>query len=72
MRSLFDTREPLDVEFICKPFPYGYKKHMFGIEMKVGLKRLYIVQKVREFLDRVQPQRVFGLHEAFYLRTGAA
>ncbi len=52
-RSLFDTREPLDVEFICKPFPYGYKKHMFGIEMKVGLKRLYIVQKVREFLDRV-------------------
>lgn len=52
-QTVFDTRELLDVEFTVKPFPYGFRKFMFGIELKVGPKRLYIVQKIREFLDRI-------------------
>ncbi|MDP4095900.1 SNF2 helicase associated domain-containing protein [Paenibacillus sp. P96] len=53
MRPLFETREPLLAEFICRPFPYAYRKYMLGIEMKVGPKRLYIVQRIREFLQAV-------------------
>ncbi|OPH49681.1 helicase SNF [Paenibacillus ferrarius] len=64
-RNLFDTREPLDVEFICRPLPYGYKKYMFAIEMKVGPKRLYIVQKLREFLDRVERREPFVFTKQF-------
>lgn len=52
-RHLVDNRELLDVEFTISPFPYGYRKYMFGIEVKVGAKRLYIVQKIREFLDKI-------------------
>ncbi|BBH24121.1 helicase SNF [Paenibacillus baekrokdamisoli] len=64
-RNLFDTREPLDVEFICKPLPYGYKKYMFAIELKIGPKRLYIVQKLREFLDRVERRETFAFTKHF-------
>ncbi|WP_232698492.1 DEAD/DEAH box helicase [Brevibacillus daliensis] len=58
-RSNFDTREVLDVEFICKPFHYGYRKYMFGIELKVGPKRLYIVQKLRDFLISVEQRKPY-------------
>lgn len=53
IRPLLDNRVPLEVEFTCKTFPYGYRKYMFGLEMKVGPKRLYIVRNLREFLDRI-------------------
>jgi hypothetical protein len=48
-----DNRIPLHVEFFCKPFTYNFNNTMLGIEMKVGQKRIYIVQKIRGFLERV-------------------
>ncbi|MFB5678489.1 SNF2 helicase associated domain-containing protein [Paenibacillus terreus] len=64
MRPLFETREPLQAEFICRPFPYAYRKYMFGIEMKVGPKRTYVVQRIREFLHAVGRRQsyVFSKH----------
>ncbi|TPG88634.1 helicase SNF [Brevibacillus laterosporus] len=66
-RALFETREVLDVEFNCSPFHYGYGKYMFGIELKVGSKRLYIVKNIREFLDRIDRGEgfVFSKHFAY-------
>lgn len=63
-RPLFDTRICLDVQFVIKPFPYGYRKYMFGVELKIGPKRLYIVQKIREFLERADQREgyVFSKH----------
>lgn len=52
--TFMDIRTPLMVEWICKPFSYGYGSKLLAIEMKVGPKRLYIVQKMREFLEHVQ------------------
>lgn len=52
--TYIDIRTPLHVEFTCKPFSYSYGNEMLGIEMKIGLKRLYIVQKIREFLEHVR------------------
>ncbi|WP_149095683.1 DEAD/DEAH box helicase [Paenibacillus terrae] len=51
--TLLDTRAILDFQFVIRPFAYGYQKYMFGIEMKAGPKRLYIVQKIRSFLDSI-------------------
>jgi len=51
--TIFDSREPLNVEFIVGLFPYGYRKNMFAIELKIGTKRMYVVQKLRDFLDRL-------------------
>ncbi|MBB3109784.1 SNF2 family DNA or RNA helicase [Paenibacillus phyllosphaerae] len=53
-RVLLDSRERIDVEFMCSTFAYGYRKYMFGIELKVGPKRTYIVQQIRGFLDRLE------------------
>lgn len=64
-KRLFDNRTPLDLQFIIKPFPYGYRKYMFGVELKVGPKRLYIVQKIREFLERVDKREAYVFSKHF-------
>lgn len=64
-RPLFETRAILDVEFICKLFPYGYQKHMLGIEMKVGPKRLYVVPKIRELLERIDQREAYVFSKHF-------
>ncbi len=38
---------------------------MFGIEMKVGPKRLYIVQRLREFLDHVERREAYVFSKHF-------
>ncbi|MGG0937967.1 DEAD/DEAH box helicase [Brevibacillus centrosporus] len=53
-RMRFDVRQPLEVEFVCRVVPFGYQKYMFGIELRVGVKRRYIVKKIKEFLERVE------------------
>ena len=52
--SRFDTREVLEMEFIFKLYPYGNRKYLFGVELRIGKKRLYIVQRIREFLACVK------------------
>ncbi|NRF91737.1 SNF2 helicase associated domain-containing protein [Paenibacillus frigoriresistens] len=64
-QPLFDTREVLELEFTCRPFPYGYGKSMFGIEMKVGPKRLYIVQRIREFLEHIERKEAYIFSKHF-------
>jgi superfamily II DNA or RNA helicase len=65
MRPLFETREPLQAEFIYRPFPYAYRKYMFGIEMKVGPKRTYVVQRIREFLHAVDRRQSYVFSKYF-------
>jgi superfamily II DNA or RNA helicase len=65
VKPLFDNRTALDIQFTLKPFPYRFQKHMFGIELKVGSKRLYIVQKIREFLDRVERREAYVFSKHF-------
>ncbi len=38
---------------------------MFGIELKVGPKRLYIVQRIREFLEKVDRREAFVFSKNF-------
>lgn len=64
-RHLYDTREILDVLFICKPCPSKDRKRMFGIEMKVGPKRLYTVKNIRDFLDRIERREGFVFTQHF-------
>lgn len=51
--TYIDLRTPLQVEFICRPFSFSFGSTMLGIEVKLGPKRLYIVQKIRAFLEQV-------------------
>ncbi|MGC5325393.1 SNF2 helicase associated domain-containing protein [Brevibacillus sp. SYSU BS000544] len=64
-RRYFDTRSPLEVEIICKLITLGYKKQLFGIELKVGPKRIYVVQKIREFLDHVERKKTYVFSKHF-------
>ncbi|AIQ49031.1 helicase SNF [Paenibacillus sp. FSL R7-0273] len=63
--SYSDLRTPLQVEFICKPVTISHRTQMLGIELKVGPKRPYIVQKIRTFLDRVQRREPFEFSRHF-------
>ncbi|MDQ1910242.1 SNF2 helicase associated domain-containing protein [Paenibacillus sp. GD4] len=69
-RPLFDTRAVLQVEFICKPVIYGDGKALLGIEMKAGLKRLYPVQRIREFLEAVGRGTPFPVSRGFEYDPG--
>jgi len=50
----FDNREILDMECIFKLQSYGNQRHLFGVELRIGKKRLYIVHRIREFLQCVK------------------
>lgn len=63
--AFVDNRLPLNIEFTCKPFTYSYSHTMLGIEMKVGPKRLYIVQKIRGFLESVHRGESFEFSKHF-------
>ncbi|WP_134703212.1 DEAD/DEAH box helicase [Ammoniphilus sp. YIM 78166] len=53
-RHINDTRQKLDVEFTCRPVIYADRKYLFGIEIKVGPKRLYTVKNIGDFLDHIE------------------
>lgn len=61
----FDTRTVLQLEFICKPVRYGARKSLFGIEIRLGPGRLYIVQQLREFLERLSRKESFEFSKHF-------
>ncbi|TDF92362.1 DEAD/DEAH box helicase [Paenibacillus piri] len=63
--TFFDTRTALDVEFICKPYAYKFGNYLFGIELKIGPGKLYIVQKIKQFLDRVDRRETYSFSKHF-------
>jgi SNF2 family DNA or RNA helicase len=64
-RSHFDSRTPLDVEFICRLVANGYNRYMFNIEMKIGLKRLYIVQRITDLLEAIDRGETYVFSKHF-------
>ncbi len=44
---------PLEVEYACKIVKSFSSKPMFAVSMKIGLSRLYIVQRIKDFLKHV-------------------
>ncbi|QMV45145.1 helicase SNF [Cohnella cholangitidis] len=44
---------PLEVEYSCKIVKSFSSKPMFAVSMKIGLSRLYIVQRIKDFLGHV-------------------
>ncbi|HJV45646.1 MAG TPA: SNF2 helicase associated domain-containing protein [Bacillota bacterium] len=50
-----ETIQLLDVEFVCKAITFSSQSNLIGIEMKIGVgKRRYIVQKIKDFLFKIQ------------------
>ncbi|MBP2001537.1 superfamily II DNA or RNA helicase [Paenibacillus shirakamiensis] len=55
----------LDAEFICRPHHYGMGKYMLALELRVGEKRFYIVQKIREFLTSYEQRDKYTFTKHF-------
>ncbi|WP_027415714.1 DEAD/DEAH box helicase [Aneurinibacillus terranovensis] len=53
---LRESKQLVDVEFTCKATSFASGKNTFTLEMKIGAKRLYIVQKIKEFLSKIESQ----------------
>ncbi len=60
-----EVRSPLQIEFICKVHTVGYRKSVFGLEMKAGTRRLYIVQKIKAFLEAVAKRESYYFSQHF-------
>lgn len=63
----FMDSQPLEVEFYCKVVKSFTSKPMFAISMKVGVSRLYIVQRIKDFLKHVDDSTpmMFAKHFTF-------
>ncbi|MBB6675004.1 DEAD/DEAH box helicase [Cohnella nanjingensis] len=55
----------LDVEFTCKAVSEYSRSPLLAIEMKLGPRRLYIVQKLKEFLGRIEHRQPFVFAKHF-------
>ncbi|XID90656.1 SNF2 helicase associated domain-containing protein [Paenibacillaceae bacterium WGS1546] len=61
----FDERTPLRIEFSLIVHPYGYRKSMFSLELRVGTERLYAVRRIREFLDKLDRAEPYEVSKTF-------
>jgi len=62
----FDARATLQTVFTLKPFRYpGDRSYRFGVELQLGLQRLYGVKKLRDFLAHVEQRRSYTISKQF-------
>ncbi len=68
-RYVIDSREQLQVEITCKPIPYSFQnsthKYMYGIDLRLGQNRLYVVQRIRALLDAIERDEPYELTRNF-------
>ncbi|GIO88642.1 helicase SNF [Paenibacillus faecis] len=63
--SRFDARIRLQAEFILKTSYIGPNLYVFGVELKIGGGRLYIVKHIRDFLDHLERGESYPFSEQF-------
>lgn len=61
----FESREQLEVQFICRPASYGHRQTAVSVELKAGPKKLYIVQHIRDFLNAVEQRKRYDSSRNF-------
>ncbi|MFB6429918.1 SNF2 helicase associated domain-containing protein [Bacillus thuringiensis] len=59
----FDTREILDVEFICRPVATRSGGALLGIQLKLA--KVYFINHIREFLSKVEKRESFHCSNEF-------
>lgn len=55
----FETRENIHAEFICRPVFIGNEGYMFGVQVKAGLRQVYIIPRLRDFLNSIQKREPY-------------
>ncbi|SDC43554.1 Superfamily II DNA or RNA helicase, SNF2 family [Paenibacillus sp. UNCCL117] len=67
LRTVADGRTKLETEFILSSFHAGKGKYMFGLELRLGAKKPYVVSRIRELLERIGAQEscAFSKHFAY-------
>jgi superfamily II DNA or RNA helicase len=63
--TLFETRTPLQAEFMLTILTLPDRSALFGIELKTGLKTLYIVRNIVSFLDQLSRGESYPLSAKF-------
>jgi len=52
-RLLLEKRTSLRAAFTLYPVPYGNRKALFGLEMRAGPGKTYVVPRIRDLLDKI-------------------
>ncbi len=63
---LFDEPEMVNVEYICTA-SNANRKPTLTIEVKLGVKRLYTIQKIKQLLEHVENGTPYGIAKLFTL-----
>ncbi|WP_370866583.1 SNF2 helicase associated domain-containing protein [Saccharibacillus sp. JS10] len=64
-RSLFESRQELKIEFWIQPYSERTRRGLLGIQLRVGLDRMYAVSDIREFLLHYEQGSVYSFSRYF-------
>ncbi|WNQ10638.1 SNF2 helicase associated domain-containing protein [Paenibacillus aurantius] len=64
-RPFVDGREVLEAEFTVRTVPHRDRGLRFGVECRIGAKRLYAVKRIGEFLEQVERGEPYPLTGTF-------
>ncbi|GAA4707635.1 DEAD/DEAH box helicase [Brevibacillus fulvus] len=64
-RALLESRTPLTVEFLVAPYLFGPRKHLLGIELRVGGDKRYVVPDIRAFLRHFERGEEYAFSRHF-------
>ncbi|QAY65952.1 helicase SNF [Paenibacillus protaetiae] len=65
MGTFADNRLLLECEFSCRLHPYGDGKQLFGLSVKIGPKKLYTVQRIRDLLIHIERGEPYTVSKYF-------
>ncbi|WP_339329310.1 DEAD/DEAH box helicase [Cohnella caldifontis] len=64
-QTLAETRTPLEAEFILRLLAVRRHAALFGIELKIGPKALYIIKNLASFLDQLDRRESYPVSPRF-------
>ncbi|MHB1683169.1 MAG: DEAD/DEAH box helicase [Bacilli bacterium] len=58
-------KQLLQIEYTCKIVALGTRRFVLAVEMKVGPQRLYIVQKIKDFLAKIESRSPYAFSKTY-------
>lgn len=61
----FDGRTELRLQFRCKAQPYAGGRMIFGVDVRLGAERMYVVKDIRQWLDCIENGGIYSVSKSF-------
>jgi superfamily II DNA or RNA helicase len=64
-QRFFETRDVISTEFICKPISLDNGQNLFAVQVKIGSRQLYTIDKLSDFLANIELKKPYEVSTDF-------